>query len=177
MARISRMTRKRLGEILQQEGLVTPDQLAVALDAQKRSGQALGEILVESGVVLEEDIAKVISRQFGLPYLDPNDYRINEAIHGVFPPAMMRRYQFVPLDKIGGAVLVATAGVLDKEMLDELESVCGGQVHLCVCTNSKVEDAFDAHFRTAEPEENPEELTGLGNMLLGDEFDLGLDTE
>ena len=58
--------KKRMGDILLERGKLTREQLATALDEQKKSSKKLGEILIESNIVSEEDIIDVISMQIGI---------------------------------------------------------------------------------------------------------------
>jgi len=53
------------GEILMEAGACSAATLQGALQKQKGSGKRLGEVLEEMGVVSEKDIAVVLSRQFG----------------------------------------------------------------------------------------------------------------
>ena len=46
--------RKMLGERLIEAGLITPDQLDLALREQKRTGERVGEILITLGFVAQE---------------------------------------------------------------------------------------------------------------------------
>ena len=62
--------RVRLGEALVEDGFITEDALEAALEESKKKGQKLGEYFVESGMVSEEEIAKVLSRQMDLGYVD-----------------------------------------------------------------------------------------------------------
>ena len=45
MPNIRRMTKKKLGEILLTEGIITPEQLDKALKEQRNTDKLLGEIL------------------------------------------------------------------------------------------------------------------------------------
>jgi len=54
-----------LGELLLQSGVITSDQLARALEMQKRSGKRLGEILEEEGLISRELLEAKIREQGG----------------------------------------------------------------------------------------------------------------
>lgn len=164
MARISRVTRKRLGELLQEEGLVSDEQLEAALAVHRREHRPLGEVLVEQGVVSEEDIARVLCHQYGLPYLDPLQYDIDPQMKAVFPEAALLKYHFIPLDAFDASVLIVTSGVLEPEVIDELEGACGKRIHAVVGTATAVRKVQVEHFHAQD-----EELTSLGSLLLGDE--------
>jgi type IV pilus assembly protein PilB len=164
MARISRMTRKRLGELLLEEGLVTQEQLDAALEIQRRDGLYLGEVLVQQRIVEEKEIARVLSHQYGLPFLDPARYEINDAVEGIFPEAALRKYHFVPLDDFGNSVLICSSGDLDPEKMAEIEEIAGKRVHVAVGASSDVRLIIENRFMSDEST-----LTGLGSMLLGEE--------
>src|SRR6267143_1940454 len=65
-----RPQRLRLGDILVAQKAVSPEQLKLALDEQKRSGRRLGRVLVEMAFVAEEEIARALSRQLNLAFVD-----------------------------------------------------------------------------------------------------------
>jgi len=161
MARITRMTKKRLGELLVDEGLITQEQVTSALGKQKATGRLLGEILLREGIVSEEDIAKAIVRQFGLPFLSPKKYFISEAVSRLLPERMLRQYQFVPIDKIGNILVIVAAGVLNVDVIAELESLAKCTVQAYVGTVSDVTEAIDKLYSSAQ-----DHLTDLGQMLL-----------
>ncbi len=62
-------THIRLGEILVKEGLLTDPQLRDAVNFQKTSGKRMGEALVTLRMVTEEQLAEVLGRQLGIPFL------------------------------------------------------------------------------------------------------------
>jgi len=143
MVRITRMTKKRLGELLKDEGLLTDAQITEALGEQRKSGELLGEVLVRLEYVTEEDIAKTIVAQFGLPYIDVGQYFVPDEVIGLFSPEMMQKYQFFPLDRIGGVVTIAVGGLLNFDVLAELEGKTGCRIQVYVSTWSSVRQAIE----------------------------------
>ena len=57
--------RKQLGQLMVDEGFVTPEQLALALAEQKRTGRPLGAIFVELGFVSAGAVANALAEQHG----------------------------------------------------------------------------------------------------------------
>ena len=88
---MARATRKRLGEILIDQGLIQEEHLVAALQEQKRTGELLGETLVRLNYATEDDIASTIVIQFGLPFLPVKRYRINDDVKMLFPPRLLKR--------------------------------------------------------------------------------------
>lgn len=67
---MGRMGKKRIGEVLLDEGLVQPHQLTEALQVKSEKGGRLGEILIGLGWVTESDFQQVLARHFDLRYMD-----------------------------------------------------------------------------------------------------------
>ena len=67
----------RLGDLLIQQGLLTDEQLKIALDEQKRTGRKLGRVFVESGYVTEEGISQALARQLRIPFVDLKNFTPN----------------------------------------------------------------------------------------------------
>src|SRR5579862_2654932 len=143
MVQISRLIRKKMGEVLVDEGLVKDDQVQEALRRQRTTGESFGEILVSMGFVTETDIARTLVKQSGLPYLDASRYRINKDGVQAIPAELMWLNQFVVLDKIGKTLLVAIANVLSPEIFEKLERVSGSQIFVYVSTWSQVQTALE----------------------------------
>ena len=59
-------TWRPLGELLLEKGLVTPDELELALAEQAESGRLLGAILVERGYVSGPALAVALAEQYGV---------------------------------------------------------------------------------------------------------------
>ena len=145
MVQISKLLRKKLGEILLEEGLVKDEHVQEALKRQKTTGELLGEAFVNLGYVTEMDIARAIVKQFGLPYIDASSYRIpKEAIDAV-PRDLMWQNDLIVLDKIGKTLIVAVAGIVNGEVFEKLEKVTNSQVFVYVSTMSLVKKALQKY--------------------------------
>jgi hypothetical protein len=143
MVQIAKLIRKKMGEVLVDEGLVKEDQVQEALRRQRATGESFGEILVAMGFVSELDIARTLVKQSGLPYIDASKYRINKDGVQVVPGEFMWLNQFVVLDKIGKTLLVAISNVLSPEVFDKIEKVSGSQIFVYVSTTSQVLQALE----------------------------------
>jgi len=143
MVSLNRLTKKKLGEILLEQGLITEEQIQDALRLQNQQGVLFGEALVDQGIISEEKIVSTLLHQFGLPYLEPSNYEIPQELMEIFDPTMMRRYQFVPVDSIGSVLVVAIAGMLSEDLLGEMESQTGCTVHLYLTKMSEIHQVLE----------------------------------
>jgi type IV pilus assembly protein PilB len=166
MVRITRMTRKRLGELLRDEDLISEEQIQEALASQRKTGELLGEVLVRLGYVTEYDIAKTIVTQFGLPYLAVKQYFISDEAMKLFPERLMRQYQFIPLDKIGNVIAIAVGGLLNFDVLSELENSSGAHIQVFVSTWSEIKKTIEDSFKSSAKKTGEQTDTDLADMEL-----------
>ncbi|MCI5502404.1 MAG: type II secretion system protein GspE, partial [Lachnospiraceae bacterium] len=90
--------KKRLGDILQEAGIVTEENVLEALKVQKESNkkQKLGVTLVDLGFTTDEDIAGALSKQLNLPRIRLSDIKIDEIVLGLVDEKMLRKYMLMP---------------------------------------------------------------------------------
>lgn len=138
MVSLNRLTRKKLGEILVEQGLLTEEQVQDTLRLQHQLGLLFGETLVQQKLITEEKMVGVLVAQFGIPFIMPSQYAVPKELLEIFDPAMMRRFQFVPVDSIGSVLVVAIAGLLSEDLLREIEGQTGCSLQLFLTKMSEI---------------------------------------
>src|SRR6267143_1135093 len=154
-----RPQRLRLGDILVAQKAVSPEQLKLALDEQKRSGRRLGRVLVEMEFVAEEEIARALSRQLNLAFVDLKQHHFNPGVVLKLPEVAARRFRAVALEERGAKMLVGMADPTDLFAFDELTRILKKDVEPVVVTESEVTHALDRVYRRTE------EISGLAKLL------------
>lgn len=134
----TRIVKKKLGEILVEAGLIKDEHIKAALEKQHKNGKMLGETLVELGFVTEEDIAQAISKQFGLPFIQIENYKIARLNLDGIDERVFFDKQMIPFDKIGKCLLVATAGPIEPEVIHDIEIKLHVSVFVYVSTPTRV---------------------------------------
>ena len=99
--------RKRLGEILLQMGLVTPEKIEEALTHARRTGGRLGEALVDLKMATEEQIARALCRQNKLPFVDLEKSKLPADVIDLVDTKTVAEYRMVPVKKQGRQVICA----------------------------------------------------------------------
>lgn len=149
MVNTARQTKKRLGEILSDEGLLNEEQVQEALKRQKVTGELLGEALVKLGYVTETDIARTIATQFGYPYLDASKYEVPREALGLVPVEQALENQMIPIDKMGKILLIAVSGVVSEDVFAEIERRTSLTISVYVSTASQILDAIKKNYQKA----------------------------
>lgn len=146
MANVHRMTKKRLGELLLQEGVIRQEHLDESLEEQQQTGELIGDILVRRGFCTESDVARTISTQFSFPYISVMHYHISPEMAGLFPLEHLEKNLFVPIDKFGDVLNVVVAGLLDQDVVEDIEKTTGCTAQVYVGMVSEVKQVIREKF-------------------------------
>ncbi len=157
----------RLGDLLIQQGLLTEEQLKIALNEQKRTGRKLGRVFVESGYVTEEGISQALARQLRIPYVDLKSFTPQPDLIRLLPEAPARRFRALILDQLpDGSLQVGTSDPTDLQAYDEISRIIRRDIQLAVVTESQLMALVDRIYnRTEQISGLAKELTAeLGNV-------------
>lgn len=138
MVSLNRLTRKRLGELLVEQGLLSEEQVQDALRMQHQTGLLFGETLVQQNLITEDKMVAVLVSQFGIPFIQPSTYNIPKELLEIFEPSMMRRFQFVPMDSIGSVLVIAIAGLLSEDVFKQIETQTGCSLQVFLTKMSEI---------------------------------------
>ncbi|MFW6335422.1 MAG: GspE/PulE family protein, partial [Desulfosalsimonas sp.] len=138
--------KKRLGEMLTEEGLLSEEQLQTALKEHKAAGQKLGQFLVHRNICREDDIVDMLSRQLRIYRYDPSNYPLDMGLSEIIDAETAKKKGVVPVKKAGNVLRVATADPLDIDTLDSLEVITNLEIEPVVCTESDFEQAYNSLY-------------------------------
>jgi type IV pilus assembly protein PilB len=149
-------TKKRLGEILVEGGLLNRQQLEEALPYQKKSGLKLGQFLVREGIVSESQIVDMVSNQLGLKKYSADKYRVESDLANVIPADLAFRYQAAPLKKTGLLLTIAMTDPMDINAVDAIEVHTNNEVETVICTEQDLNQLLSTLYGT---------YSGIGGVL------------
>ncbi len=156
----------RLGDLLIQQGLLTDEQLKLALEQQKATGRKLGRIFVESGYVTEEGISQALARQLRIPFIDLKHFSPKPELIKLLPEAPARRFRALVLDQLpDGRLQVGLSDPTDLQAYDEITRLVRREIDLAVVTESQLLNTIDRVYHRGE------QISGLAKELtaeLGD---------
>ncbi len=140
----------RMGDLLLKAGLITEGQLDGALAAQGERRKRLGEILREDGFLDEVELAAVLAVQLDTPLVDLRERPSDNAAMRVLAESDARRLWVMPLAFLGpddANLLVATDDPSNRLFLDEVEQIVGRRVIPLLALRSEIEDAIRHRYR------------------------------
>ncbi len=116
-------SRKRLGEVLVEQSLLTEEQLQEALAGQAGSGLRLGEYLVDAEILDERALASAIAQQFGLEVVDLRREVPEEDAVASLPEELAREWLAIPLRRAEFGYDVAVADPSEPGLVDKLRDL------------------------------------------------------
>ncbi|GAB6156863.1 GspE/PulE family protein [Desulfotomaculum varum] len=182
-----KFTRSFLGTWLVNEGIITQKQLEEALAYQKsnkNNSLVLGKALVQLGYCSEDDIARVIAKHAGVPFVSLEKYNIDPAALATLPLEAVKRYRALPIGFAEGKLVVAMQKPTDIMAIDDLRVLAGYDIKPVFAPDSELEVAIEKYSRSsmefsqmeeeaapvtelfAEPEDTGQPAVQLANLIL-----------
>ena len=141
--------RLRLGELLLSEGLVTEDQLMLALDEQKRSGERLGRILVSNRIITESQLVRALAKHYAIDFIDLDETLIDPGAARMIKESFARRYQALGIGWDDDRLVVAMANPSDVLAIDDIRSLTGADLKPVMSEPGQLTRAIDKTWRSA----------------------------
>lgn len=156
--------KKRLGDMLVEAGVITPEQIEQALAQQKedKRGLKLGAILVEMNFVTEQQIVQALTSQLGYEDVNLARERIPDDVIKLMDESLLRKYSLMPFafhPKNPNIIKVAMSDPLDIRAVDDISIITGLQVDIYVTTQKDVSAAIDRYYGNAEAMKVAEQFT------------------
>lgn len=122
----------RLGELLVQQGLVTTDQLAIALAEQRHNNVPIGRLLVRLGFITETAIRDIMARTIGQESIDLSQVVADPEALRLVPQEFARRNRILPIafDQAEQVLTLATTEIFNVVAMDQLRAMLGPHVEI-----------------------------------------------
>jgi len=141
---------ERIGEILVREGLITHDQLNLALQDQRESGTRIGYSLVALGFVKETDLTRTLARQYRMPAVDLTNFEIDPRIARLIPGEMAVKHLVLPLKRDGRTLTVAMADPTSTGVLDDLKFITRCDIFPVIAGEYTIRNAIERCYESNE---------------------------
>ena len=168
-----RRERKRMGDMLLAEGVVTEEQLNIAFSEAKKKGLKIGEMLSEMGLVTDSIIADVLSKQLGIERIDLSTTPLEQECIDMITKHgdIFRKYSMIPVyhDRSNiNIVWVAMSDPMDMRAMDDFSIVTNFQLEPLICTKSEVDGVLDKFYSDAETSKALERFKAQRQEMFGD---------
>ncbi|WP_405327868.1 GspE/PulE family protein [Fibrobacter sp.] len=159
------VTKKRIGEMLLDQGFITQEQLNEALEKQKTSGgKRLGSILVDLKFIQQDKLMKILCSQFEVPYVKLDSIKLDEKVYEFISEDQCKANKIVPLyvtKDARQALVVAMADPTNVRLRDSIKFKVKRNVDVVMASEQDIKKTIDILFAGHGPaEESLAELIG-----------------
>lgn len=148
-----RKGKKRIGDILVEEGILTEEQLEEALKAAKAENKKIGEAITDLGFASEQDIAEALSSQLGFEYVTLSTVHIPDNVLSLINESVLRKHLMIPYAFVPNTinqVKVAMVDPMDMSAIDDFSIVTNLLVVPSVATTRDILIALDRYYGDTE---------------------------
>ena len=131
------IVRRRLGDILVEQGLLTEADLRETLDG-KRNDQKLGDALLARGIITEQQLIETLEVQLGIPHVSLFRYPFDPMLFNVVPKEFAKRKLLVPLKTEGDRLFIAMSDPTDFITIDDLRLTTGFQIEPTIASKEDI---------------------------------------
>lgn len=133
-----------------QQGLISQDQLRIALIEQDQNNLPLGRQLVRLGFVSEAMVRDLVAHTIGQESVELNGVVADAEALALVPQEFARRYHVLPIafDAQANIMTVAMADMFNVVALDQLRAMLGGQIQLrpVLAAEAQLEEYIDQFY-------------------------------
>src|ERR1700733_9864620 len=147
---------QRLGDLLVKEKIITPEQLEQANKVQKEQSCRLGSALVKLGFLTDEDVTNFLSRQYGVPAINLSYFEIDPAVVKLIPFETAKRYQILPLSRVGASLTIAMVDPTNVFAMDDIKFMTGFNIEPVVASESSILAGIDKAYGATKEKEDLE---------------------
>jgi type IV pilus assembly protein PilB len=166
---------QRLGDLLVKEKIITPEQLEQASKVQKEQSCRLGSALVKLGFLTDEDVTNFLSRQYGVPAINLSYFEIDPAVVKLIPFETAKRYQILPLSRVGASLTIAMVDPTNVFAMDDIKFMTGFNIEPVVASESSILAGIEKAYGGGTKEEDLE--TVMQSMSEMGDSDVELQSE
>jgi len=140
--------KKRLGEMLVDEGIISEEQLQEALHEQKIKGGRLEKILISQGYVTQDVIMAFVGTQLGIPHVSLSEIGdIPKDVVFSVPESIAIKYCLIPIVKKDRKLTVAMADPLNVFAIDDIKMTTQFEVEPAIASEAEIKSMQAKYFR------------------------------
>ena len=140
------MASQPLGQILKEMGKISELDIQEALQDQKARGGAIGKILSDKGLVTDEDLRIAIAKQSGMEPVNLDEIVMTSDLLDMVPAHVAETYQVIPVDFDGSVLTLALADPQNVSALDDMKFMLNVDVKGALSDATSVEAALAKYY-------------------------------
>jgi len=136
----------KLGEMLIEENVITPEQLEEALREQLKTKELLGTSIIRLGFAKEEEVLQALSDKLGVSYIKIRELEINPEVIEKVPAKFACYYKIIPIKLDGNRLNLVMTNPLDLGLIDDVKLVLGFEIEPCLAGERDILEAIKKYY-------------------------------
>lgn len=137
----------KLADLLVKQGLLKSDQLATALDEQKKSGERLTNVIIKLGYLKDDQVLRALEKAYACPGIELNTFEIDASVIGLVPRETCDKFLLIPLQKAGTTLVVAFSDPSNIMIREDLKFITKFRtIQPVVATETAIAQAIDKYY-------------------------------
>lgn len=150
-----------IGQYLVEKGLLSEEDLKAVLERQKAegNGKKFGDIVIEMKLVSDVDFAKTLAERMNVEYVDLDNTQLIPDVVKLIPEQTARKYNVIPVKKIGRRMMVATNDPMNFYVFEDLRVITGCNITAQLATKNAINRAIGKMYSEGAAAKAAEEAT------------------
>ena len=136
----------RMGEILVEKKLVSPEDLKRALIEHEQTGEFLGAALMRLGYISEEQLLQTLSDQLNIPFVNVKEITIDQAVINRVPARIVQHYKVIPIGWDHDTLTIALADPHHMWAVEDIRLHLSCDVQAVLACRGQVLDAIRKYY-------------------------------
>ncbi|HON38632.1 MAG TPA: GspE/PulE family protein [Deltaproteobacteria bacterium] len=144
------MEKKRIGDLLKDEGIITDQEIGLSLKEQRATGERVGDILLRLGLVTQTELAQAVAKQSGLEFLELRNYTPPKDALRSLPLAFAKDNALLPVAVEDSVLTVATNEPENSKVLDLASRIAKKKLALVIASASQIQRHIEKDYYLLE---------------------------
>lgn len=137
----------RIGDILIECGCATPEEVRAAIRVQSEDrSKRLGEILLDMGIVTEDQLLVALGERLKVSVVDFESVDVDLMVVDMVPHTISLKYQMMPIYKQNGVVQLAVNDPMDFYAIEDVKSFIQDQSEIVLCNKADLKKMIDKSY-------------------------------
>jgi type IV pilus assembly protein PilB len=138
--------KEKLIKVFTDKKLLKESDLEKALKVQREKGGSLSDILVDMGLISRSELMVALSHELGIPPINLSRYKIDPNVIKIIPKKIAKRYQIVPISKMGNTLVVAMVDPLNVFAIDDIKAITGFNINPIITADRDIKEAIAQYY-------------------------------
>ncbi|WP_033544130.1 GspE/PulE family protein [Planococcus sp. CAU13] len=149
--------RKKLGDLLIEQGLLTEAELQNVLSTKQRE-QKIGDVLLQRGIITEQQLIETLEVQLGIPHVTLYRYPFDPKLFNMVPKEVAKRKMLVPLKRENDKLYIAMTDPMDIITIDDLRLTTGFNIEPAIASKDDIMKTIAKYYDEESYDDLLEEL-------------------